>query len=300
MSELSFLKYAVLESTNKISFRMYGNGVNKVIFFHGFPGSSSQIEVFKDYINQFDLQIVCIDRPGYNESSFNLDESQFDQVNQAIVSFIKFHNWQKVNIIAVSGGVPFAIHFVNNNIEFVENTTLVCGLMPFTSKNFRQYFSLKAISSLKTISILPNIFLVLLKKYLDQNQEFKKSKKKSSSVLRYFMPSSSADDLVLQKTEVIQVFETALHEALKQNCKGPQRDARAYLSKWSPLIRQNYSNRLCVWHGQEDKIIPHEVSLAFSELNKNAELHVVKNEGHYSLLINNIEKILFHHFSLSQ
>jgi len=51
-----------------VSYRRLGSGSRKVLFFHGFPGSSAQVEPFRSFVDSLDLDIVYVDWPGYHLS----------------------------------------------------------------------------------------------------------------------------------------------------------------------------------------------------------------------------------------
>ena len=52
-----------------VSYRLRGSGSRRVLFFHGFFGSSAQIDFFDSVLADLDLQVLALDRPGYGESS---------------------------------------------------------------------------------------------------------------------------------------------------------------------------------------------------------------------------------------
>jgi pimeloyl-ACP methyl ester carboxylesterase len=55
---------------HKVSYRKIGNGPRKILFFHGFPGSSSQIRLFESSLSLHSIEVLCFDRPCYNQTSF--------------------------------------------------------------------------------------------------------------------------------------------------------------------------------------------------------------------------------------
>jgi pimeloyl-ACP methyl ester carboxylesterase len=52
------------------------------------------------------------------------------------------------------------------------------------------------------------------------------------------------------------------------------------------------STHVNLWYGAEDKMAPHYRGMHYSKILQDSELHVLENEGHFSLIRNHLEKIL--------
>lgn len=266
-----------------ISYRKIGSGTRKILFFHGFPGSSAQIELFKDQLTAFDLQVVCIDRPGYNQSEVR-GASQFDQTNQALHELLKSFGWSQCEVISVSGGTPFLFSFVQAEPQFISRVTVVSGLGPIATEKFRDLLQPKMKVALRLLPLLPgNLFEKILPKAGGKPPRF--------NLIRFLMPVSKADVAVIQTEGILPVLGTALHEAFAQKGVGPKRDAGVYLKPWK-LEMGSYKGRVDIWHGQEDRILPARMAKLMHQSLPQAKLYLVPNEGHYSLAMNRIQHIL--------
>lgn len=259
-----------------ISYRKLGNGSRKILFFHGFPGSSAQIFPFQEFVESLDLEVLCLDRPGYNKTSPGNTEP-FKQSNLDILTLTEELQWKQFEVISVSGGTPYLFSFLKDHSALASKVSIISGLGPICLPPFKRILPIKAQVSLFFLPTMPDIiFQLLLKK---------------PQLIRLFLKPSSSDLGVLRKIENLKILETALHEAFLQNGIGPKQDAKAFLSNWN-LSVESLPSDISIWHGGEDQIIPVDMAKQLSALLTKARLFILPTEGHYSLAFNFIRKIL--------
>lgn len=265
-----------------ISYRRLGTGKRKILFFHGFPGSSAQIIPFTEFVSSFDLEIICLDRPGYNQTTW-LKKEAFTQANEDAFHLLQHYRWDQFELISVSGGTPYLFSFLNEFSKQVTKMAIISGLGPVAQLDFSKVLSLQSYLSLCLIPYTPKPFFKL---FLQQKK-----------LLRVFLTPSESDLKVLKNLQNLTVLETALHEGFLQNGIGPKQDALAYLSGWTiPLDK--IPKEVQIWHGVEDAIIPVAMAKAFAIVIPQAKLNLLIGEGHYSLAFNYIPKILESKISL--
>lgn len=259
-----------------ISYRRVGQGERKILFFHGFPGSSAQVLPFKKYQTEFNLDVLCIDRPGYNKTSLGSSEP-FYQANADALSLTKELGWQKFEVISVSGGTPYLFSLLNSHSNLISRASVISGLGPIGNAQFKKVLPLKSLISLYLLPITPEAIFILLTK--------------NPKLIRLFLKPSMSDLAVLKKIENLKILETALHEAFAQNGIGPKQDAKNFLKSW-PINPEKYPTNIQVWHGKEDQIIPVDMAKKLAQQVPQAKLNILANEGHYSLAFNYINQIL--------
>ncbi len=268
-----------------LSFRSFGSGTRKILFFHGFPGSSAQVIPFQLHTSPLDFEVVCIDRPGYNQTQVS-SERQFDQVTRLSRALLRLLGWTSCEAMSVSGGTPFLFSFVRTHPEFVSKVTIVSGLCPLVTDDFSRLISFKAKTILRMLPMIP---AAVLKRILPQSKDTEEQRR--SQLIQYFLPSSPADQKALLSSAVRKMLSQAIREAFMQNGIGPQRDAKEYLTPWS-IDLKDYKGPIDIWHGQEDLVIPPATAIQMNKLLATSRLHMVEGEGHYSLAIKLIERIL--------
>lgn len=268
----------------KISYRRVGTGKRKILFFHGFPGSSIQIEPFRHYAEQFDLEVVCLDRPGYHQSAWQIGR-QFEQATNAAWDLLKHLGWNSCELVSVSGGTPFLFHFVQTHSLFVNRVSIVSGLGPLVGKDFSKILNWKMRWALKVLPILPGgVFQKILPKGNARGT-------KKFNIIGYLLPVSRADQEVMKDVSIQNILGQAVHEAFRQNGKGPQRDAQAYTNMWN-LHLGEYQGSIDIWHGSDDQILPVEMAKLVAQALPNSRLHIAEGDGHYSLAFSKMKNIL--------
>jgi pimeloyl-ACP methyl ester carboxylesterase len=268
----------------KISYRRVGDGLRKVLFFHGFPGSSAQVLPFLDSAKDLNLEVICLDRPGYNQTSAQ-SENQFQQTVTDAMAVMQNLNWKSCEVISVSGGTPFLFSFVQAFPHFVSRVTVVSGLGPIARAEFASSVSFKTKCALKLLPHLPGS---VFQKILPSSG---KAKKSAFNPVRFFLPASRADLKAMQNTSLQNILMQALQEAFMQSGHGPQRDAGAYLSKWSTSLPQ-FTGPITIWHGTEDMILSPTMAETMAKSLPQAKLNLIAGEGHYSLAFNRIHEML--------
>ncbi len=270
-----------------VSYRILGNGSRKILFYHGFPGSSAQIEIFKSEVKNLDLEVLCIDRPGYNDTSIKTNDSLSDFVKITNV-LVQILGWTKFEIVTVSGGTPFGVSYATKNVEKIKNIRVVCGLGNFNVPEIKAIFSKPSLLALR---LLPYISGRLIRKALSVCPAEGKPKKNRNLILAFFLPASRPDLELFQNPNVALSLNRALMEALKQNSLGPQQDARAFLKDWS-FGANGLNLPVHFWHGNKDHVIPDKIAFVMALQFLNSGVTLVENEGHISLPINHIGSIL--------
>lgn len=271
----------------QVSYRRVGNnGPRKVLFFHGFPGSSSQIRIFESFAAAQGLDVVCFDRPGYNETYIRSRDMLRDTVK--VARDLTLHlGWEQFEIATVSGGTPYGLNVALSFPENVRCVRVICGLGYLMHKSIRPLFPQRSLFGLQLLPYIPekvirNAFQLATKA---QNPV------ERSPLIRFFFPTSVADDESLRHSDAVPALQFSLREALTQNGLGPKQDAAVFTSHWGLRLHE-LKVPVAFWHGDDDVIIPDQVSEQMALLVPHARYYRLENEGHLSLPIRCTEKIM--------
>lgn len=270
-----------------VSFRSLGHGQRKILFFHGFPGSSAQIAVFNNLTDPLGLEVLCFDRPGYNDTPLKTSNSIDDTVKIAD-ELVHSRGWKQFEIVSVSGGTPFGISYAKKYPNKIKSIRVICGLGDLTLEQVKKSFS---IVSLGMLRLLPKISGLLLQKVLTIP-----TKAGRNHIISYFLPASKPDLQSFHNPEVLHSLHLALTEAVKQRALGPKQDSVVFLTNWSNEIG-DLKMPIHFWHGDSDHIISSKTSEEMCSLFPNSGITIVKNEGHISLPVNRMNEILSFKFS---
>jgi pimeloyl-ACP methyl ester carboxylesterase len=269
---------------SQVSYRKMGNGRRKIFFLHGFLGSSVQIEFFRKYVDEFDLEVIGLDRPGYNLSETG--KSQFSQTNNFIKGLLEHHQWQGCELIAASGGTPFLFSFVQNDPHLIQKITIVSGLGPIAFPEFGDHLPRKLKLALKVIPRVPSSLFALARPPAQEKISPSRIK-----FIRSFLSASPADEKAIEIPEARKILDLAVKEAFVQNGLGIQKDTRAYQTKWN-IHLTDFNGPIEIWHGEEDLILSPQMARQLHKALPQSNLHLISGEGHYSLSMNHILKII--------
>lgn len=270
-------------SLGTVSYRKLGSGKRKVLFFHGFPGSSAQLGMFRPVLESLDIEVLCFDRPGYNATTITTPDSLRDST---IITdeLTKQMNWDCFEIVTVSGGTPFGITYAKRHPDKVTCIRVICGLGNFSVPAVKKVFPPLSILGLR---VLPRIPGTVIQKALSINP----AQSRKNIFIAFFLPASKPDADIFQNPSVLSSLNVALSEALSQKALGPRQDAHAFLKNWSH-DSENMKVPVHFWHGDLDHVISDKVSTAMYSLFPNSGITIVPGEGHISLPISHVNAIL--------
>ncbi|AGH95443.1 alpha/beta fold hydrolase [Pseudobdellovibrio exovorus] len=273
-------------SCGPVSYRSVGSGPRKVLFFHGFPGSSSQIKIFEHFANQRGIHALCFDRPGYHKTTIKTDH-MLHVCLEISKELTAQYDWQQFEVVTVSGGTPYGLSLAQHLPQKITSVRVICGLGDLAIKEVQKAFPKSSYAALK---LLPFIQKDLLNSAFQLTLALQNPNKRSP-IMQLFFPTSAADDKCLKETDAIGSLQLNLKEALEQKGLGPIQDARVFLSHWSQNF-QDFAMPISFWHGDEDVIVPDAVSQLMSKRIKNSKLFLLPQEGHLSLPIMRAEEIM--------
>lgn len=279
------LRHAQVTS-GPVSYRLLGEGSRKILFFHGFPGSSSQIALFQSSLKEQDIQVLCYDRPGYNKS-FAATQDMLNATMKVANELTSQLGWKKFEVVTVSGGTPYGISYATYFPDKVLAVRVICGMGYIQNPEVKKYFKGLQLFSLQTLRYIPGS---LLKKIVSPKKK-KRHSNKRSRLFEFFYPTSTSDrDVIIEKSLGNSLAFTIV-EALSQNAAGPIADSQVFLSNWGAELHR-LSVPIQFWHGDQDLVISSEVSRVMADLIPHSRFHLIANEGHLSLPIRRTNEIL--------
>jgi pimeloyl-ACP methyl ester carboxylesterase len=282
---MSELKIVTVEA-GTVSFRQMGRGQRKILFFHGFPGSSLQIQVFEKWVESHNLEIICFDRPGYNRTVLKT-QAPLEATVQIAKELLDQLNWKSCELVCVSGGTPAGLAFAHRFQDQVSKVHVVSGLTPLQDPDIKFHIPQISLCALRLLPLIPG-------RLIQRSFGFQRSSKPSGQshrMLNFFLPSSEADRSLLNDKSVQEILQHSLFEALSQEALGPKLDAQVFLSKWDSDLQQ-LRRPVHFWHGEEDQIISHAIVQRLSRRIPNSTFHLVEAEGHFSLPVRKLGDIL--------
>jgi pimeloyl-ACP methyl ester carboxylesterase len=103
-----------------------------------------------------------------------------------------------------------------------------------------------------------------------------------------------ADRLMFEEPRLRALLARAFSEHRAQGVVGGRHEVRVGLRPWGFAIGDVRPERLFLWHGEQDRIVPCKVARALAEALPGCEAAYFATEGHFSLAANHAAEILKH------
>lgn len=121
-----------LNEDTKLGYAIHGTEHGTpIIAFPGMPGSRYFQFCTDQQLEQHNIQLIVIDRPGYGLSTSQPDRNIID-IATDIKALLKHLNINKTHILGYSGGTPYALACALGLPEYIINTSIVAGTDPWT------------------------------------------------------------------------------------------------------------------------------------------------------------------------
>jgi pimeloyl-ACP methyl ester carboxylesterase len=255
------------------------------LFFHGFPGSLIQASVVVPHLSARNLFLIAANRPGYGETTGTGTAAEFlDELGALTRSLAA----SPLHVIGVSGGAPWAHMMASRFFDAIVSLSIVCGLAPYNRETAR-YFTPFQNRALKLRRWLPDR---LGHGVLQRLQKNVTAEQKIAVYKKFLHPIDAA---ALEDVRFHKMLVNSLEAAFRQGPKGILFDSKVYARDW--LHRECDLERLreiptAYYHGNNDLLLNAGMSEWMRRQNPNARLILENEEGHYSLALNHIARVL--------
>lgn len=283
-----YAQYFVLSNGSRLCYATFGadDGI-PLLYFHGWPSSRLQARSVDQLGKELGFTIYAPDRPGIGQSDHihNRQLSDWPKNIQELLTHLKIE--QKVHLMGVSGGGPYAIACACLLNAQVASTTIVCGAPPLAELTNKDDMILPYRALLKMRPLLP----ALMKPTMPLTKWAASKTYKDAPLSWYAKTLSEADQRILS-TEESHIFALySFREAFSKNAPGLVADADTYSTPWN-LDYAQIQHPIHFWHGTEDKNIPFKMAQHLAAQIPQSITHWLDGEGHYSVPILHSREIL--------
>ena len=235
---------------------------------------------------KLNLRIISPDRPGINESSFQLGRKLLDWpvVARALMEHLDL---PRVRLLAISGGAPYAYAMAWANSEQVDAIAVVSGAPP--------------IAELQDRAGLLRLYRWMLALHARQPALLRTCFRLARPLAAARLPLrfrpfllltlQQMDAEVLRDSEAFEACFESSRRAWRASVEGVIADAEIYAQPWGfPLEEIRVPVR--IWHGTRDRTFSFRLAEELAGRFRNCQLRIVEEAGHYSLPIRHMEQIL--------
>lgn len=256
----------------------YGDPAGPVVlYFHGWPASRLEAGLIPD----LPVRLLAFDRPGYGRSSPQPGRTLLDWP-QDVADVADRLGLDRFHIVGLSGGAPYAAACAYLLPHRVLGAALVCPVPPSRGIHPRAP-GIGHLFRLGRHPVLAHRLFSIMRPLLRRRLITPRTLVGGS------LPESDRGCLDKQ---TLSNLARAWREGIGRSVQGALWDAQIYAREWQiPFGR--ISVPVDVWHGGEDSLIPLHALAPFEAI-PGMRLHVLPNEGHYSLAIRHAEVILRH------
>lgn len=281
-------QYITLSSGRKLCYAEYGaeNGL-PLLYFHGWPSSRLQARTLDTLGKELGVTIYAPDRPGLGKSENQLNRRLHD-ISETVEDILtQLRITDKVHLLGVSGGGPYALATACALNDRVSSTSIVCGAPPLAEFKDNKGMNPTYRLLLQLRPVLP----ALLKPALPITK-WVASKTYQEPPLSWFVKTlAPADQKIFLEDKATLFALDSFREALTENAPGLILDADAYSAPWN-LDFTKISHPVHFWHGTADQNLPFHMAKELAAMVPKAIPHWIEGEGHYSLPIQHSRDIL--------
>ena len=262
----------------ELVYRCYGdpNG-SPAFYFHGWPGSRFEGELFDDLAKEHQCLIIAPERPGYGRStsSQHLSLRQWAKLIKGLADHLGL---ERFSVIGLSGGGPHACATMACQPDRVIKGCLLVPMGPLHAKlgvmrmnpvqrlmaESTPLYPILTQMALKTLCPIahaaPGLVIFLMR--------------------HLFLPD--CDQRVLDATGLQPVLVKNMAEALSGGAQGMYQDGLRFLEPWHKTLTA-IQCPVKIWHGHDDNIVPIEFGKYLAKMIPDAESYWLANEGHFSV-----------------
>ncbi len=259
-----------------IAVEEYGNPAGPVVlYFHGWPASRLEAGLIPD----LPVRLLALDRPGYGRSSPKPGRTLLDWP-QDVADVADRLGIGRFYVVGLSGGAPYAVACAYALPDRVRAAGLVCPVPPAHGVHPRAP-GVGHLYRLGRHPVLAHRLFSVIRPLLRRRIITPRT------MVGDALPSADRECL---DRETLSGLARVWREGIGRSVQGALSDAKIYAAPWRiPL--GDISVPVDLWYGSEDSLIPLH-ALAPLEAIPGLRLHIVPNEGHYSLAIRHAARML--------
>ena len=252
-----------------------------IIYFHGFPSSRLDWQLFNDdeTLAELNVRVIAPDRPGYGLSDFKRGRKIADWPED-VVELANALHLDRFAVLGISGGGPYAAACAHEISGRLTRAGIVCGMGPVDAPGMKDGVSWTLPG---TSSIMRRIMLKLSSMGLQRDPEQFVSRSKETL--------SELDCQLLDQPEFAALFVAGMREAFRNGIGGANHEAGLYTRPWGFSLTE-ITAEVHLWHGAKDLNVPLTVGRYVADAIPDCQAEFFEDEGHFSLPDNHFGAIL--------
>lgn len=281
-------KTILLDDGRTLGYASFGDPMGfPVMYFHG--GQESRLSaIFMDSTAiTLGIWILAPDRPGIGLSTFQ-EGRNFSDWYSDIASLATRLNIEKYSIFGLSGGAPHVLSCLLKNSMQISKAAIVSGATPYDYKGSTRgmWLPVKLIHWFASWQGDKMLRKIIQKDY----EGLRNTPDKRVKQFQEHLPEPD-QKLLREHPEYAYEFIQGSLESYRQGIEGVVQEWRLYVADWE-MEFSNIHIPVTLWYGTDDKMAPKYRGLFYERALPNSTLHLLEDEGHFSLVRNHLNAIL--------
>jgi pimeloyl-ACP methyl ester carboxylesterase len=281
--------FVTLADGRQLAYAEYGDPEGEpTLYCHGFPGSRIEALLFDQAAKHHKLRVIAPDRSGLGLSDAKPDRRLIDWADD-IAELADSLQIDRLFLIGVSGGGPYALACAHRLTDRFSGLTLVCPLGPLDQPGLLASMRWPAQINFRSIRMTPWVsefaFRFAVVPFARQWPQW----------IYQFMLSivPAPDRIVLNRPSVRSAITDSIRESVHQGADGILQEMALYTQPWGFDLSE-IDLPITLWHGTADETVPILHGRTLAEQLPQCESHYIESEGHFSLPFDHMSQILEH------
>ncbi len=257
-----------------------------VFFFHGWPSDAGTGVLLDAAARKHHLHVIAPDRPGIGRSDPKPNRTLADWPGD-VRAIAAHYRLGKFAVLGISGGGPYALATARAMPGQVTSVTVVSGVPPLDDP--------------RDVDTLPASYRRLMRGQSDHPESMRVQFRAARPLLSHVVPDAflylgtlnlpAPDRAALANPRTAAAVFGGMRRSWRSSSDGVYEDAVLYASPWS-FSPSQIRTPVEFWHGALDRNFPPELARKLAAKIPGARIHIVPDEGHYSLPVKHAEAIL--------
>ncbi|PNS21152.1 hypothetical protein CAC42_3490 [Sphaceloma murrayae] len=263
-----------------------------ILYLHGYPMSGVEASHLDELARAHGLRIIAPSRPGHSTSDTDPNFTIMT-VTSDLTNFLSALEVTSFAIFAASGGAPYALSLATvlppSRLKAI---AIFSGLYPLSLGSSGMEWApwLVLQMSYYTPSLLHSAFDAQIGKLA---RDVERPDRFEHAVLHQMSGRPKADLEAIQNPDIKRAVIEGAREAVRVSSEGPMREGQLLGMDWGFNL-EDVKVKTFLYHGALDGQVPSRMAQDAAKLIPEAEIEVVEEEGHVSVVLKRREAALDH------
>jgi pimeloyl-ACP methyl ester carboxylesterase len=258
-----------------------------VFHFHGHGSSRLEALMLADEATAHGIRVIALDRPGIGRSDPKLGDRLLDWPAD-VAAAADALNIDQFAVQGMSAGGPYALACAHSMPERVTACALVSAVPPpeiarRTGPRIRRLVWWAA-------NRFPNYLRRRLKEFRPDGPPDEEMVQNRMARVSQWL--GGEDERLMHIPQLRAVLARTMMETARQGASANNDEIARLVRPWGFDVRKIALERIFIWHGEEDRIMPIEPARRLARILTTSRSVFYPGEGHFSVLVNRAGELL--------